>query len=151
MIQHIGKFAYSYDRETFKGSFDTRKEAVAAAVKSAMEMLNPPEAIYVGQRQAVDPGAAGHAEDIIERMRRTVFERHGERGADFLARVDEQQLADLDAAFEKTIQSWMERHQLGPHFERIGVVSEHPVPMGVSIATAATGTEVHEIGQSAEY
>jgi hypothetical protein len=132
-MNNIGKFAFSFDRESFRGSFDTRQQAINAGTTAAQDLSNPPEAIYVGVRQSIDPAATDHAEDVIDHMRRRVFERYGEKSADFLVRINEQQLADLDSAIEKTIFAWLQKQDLGPHFERIGGVTEHPV----TIVTAA--------------
>jgi hypothetical protein len=126
-MNNIGKFAYSFDRESFRGNFNTRQQAIDAGLTAAQDLGNPPEAIYVGARQAIDPGSSDHAETIIEKMRRRTFERYGDKSADFLAHVNEQQLADLDHSVQQTIATWLVQQNLTPAFERIGSVTEHPV------------------------
>ncbi|HMO26180.1 MAG TPA: hypothetical protein PKB10_07910, partial [Tepidisphaeraceae bacterium] len=66
----LGRFAYSLDHVTFKGNFETRAEALAAARRELETRDAPVEAIFVGRRVAVDPQTSDHADGVIASMRR---------------------------------------------------------------------------------
>ena len=126
----VGTFAYSYDRESFNGSKDTRQDALKEALQKAPEQDASPEMIYVGKRVPIDPGASGLAEMVIGAMRRRVRESTGFEGTnDYLLKVDEHTLAELDDELDRVIRSWLTKHDLGPKQSKITAISEHPVPM----------------------
>lgn len=122
-----GSFAYSFDRESFRGRFDSREEAIHAAEQAyRVEENLPAEAIYVACRVRVDPQTAGHADAVLADMRRRFVAADGD--PNWLRRIDDQQHADLDASLRRAIEAWLDRHGLWPPGERFEHISEHPLP-----------------------
>ena len=144
-----GTYAYSLDRESFSGIFNTRKEAFEAGCLAADRMHAQVTEIYVGQRVAGDPQANLHAWEVIKSMRERAHEAAGDDADSYLANVTEDQARDLDGALEATLQRWLANYKLSPTFHRIEAISEHPLP-SVAHATFGQSTEreVSEIGES---
>jgi hypothetical protein len=140
---HVNRFAYSFDRETFQGDFATREQAVVAGFKAAEELGAAVDAVYVGKKQAVNPLADHHAEDVVRGMRRRMLEKTGE--ANYLAAANEHVLADLDASIEASIVDWLTRHQLTPA-PKLTALSEHPLPMVSASAAESRRDEMKLLG-----
>jgi hypothetical protein len=120
----MNRYAFSVDRESFRGEYSTRELAVAAGLDAARELPSV-EAIYVGKKTPVDTQTDDHAETVVKSMRRRMLEEAGD--ANWLGRANEHVLADLDAALEHAIVDWLRRHQLTPA-DKITAISEHPIP-----------------------
>jgi hypothetical protein len=144
----VGKFSYSYDRETFRGLFDTRQDALKNGITNAFQQQSTPEAIYVGKRVPVDCGTSGLAEMILGTMRRKVRDELGDSGAQPLLRVNEHQLAELDDAIDKVIREWMSKHDLVPAQSKVMAISEHPVPQPAMTHKGNGTPEVSDLGES---
>ena len=144
-----GTFAYSLDRETYTGVFNTRDEAFHAGCYAAERLHANITEIYVGQRVAGDPQANLHSWEIIKCMRDRAREAAGDQANGFLSSVTEQQAADLDGAIEAVVTRWMNNYKLAPTFFRIEAISEHPVPT-VTHATFGKDDdgEVSDLGES---
>jgi len=56
----IGKYAFSFDRETFRGTFNSRQEALKAALEAAAHEADSPATVYVACRAPLDPHAQVH-------------------------------------------------------------------------------------------
>ena len=144
-----GTFAYSLDRETFTGIFNTRDEAFRAGCYAAERLHAQATEIFVGQRVAGDPQADLHAWELVKSMRERARATAGDDATGYLSHVTAEQARDLDGAIEATLLRWLANYKLGPGFFRIEAVSEHAVPC---VAHAGFGKtrddEVHEIGQS---
>jgi len=123
-----GCFSYSFDRETFHGNSDTRQDALKNALEKLNELSDSPEMIYVGKRVPIDPGASGLSELVISAMRRRVHDEIGGNEREYLMRINEHQLADLDENLSRIITGWLERYKLAPSHVKITAISEHPVP-----------------------
>lgn len=142
-----GTYAYSLDRESFYGVFNSRQEAFEAGC-AAVDRLNAAVTeIYVGQRVAGDPQANLHAWEVIKSMRQRARERAGEDAISYLAHVSESQANDLDGAIEAVILRWLGNYKLAPTFFRIEAISEHPVPTVTHASFGKGESEVTEIGQ----
>jgi hypothetical protein len=152
MSASTGRYVYSFDRETFIGSFPTRDAAYQAAVVKASGMENTPTEIFVGERIQGDPQTSGHARAILKEMTRRARATAGEQAYSFLRQVTEQEEADLDAALERTITEWLARHERLPTFFRVKGISEYPVPLMTGGATpmvrSPNNGEVHDLGES---
>jgi hypothetical protein len=135
-------YAYSFDRETFRGDFPTREQALEAGLRAAAGRSGMVEAVYVGRRVPVDAQVDHHAEDVVRSMRRRMQSRSGD-GA-YLAGANEHVLADLDAALARTIAGWLAKHGLTPA-ARVSSISEHPLPSVRAHATVRSD-EVQMIG-----
>jgi hypothetical protein len=114
------------------------------------ELENPPETIYVGKRVPVDPGSSGLAEMILGAMRRRVRDATGDASSQFLMRVNEHQLAELDDEIERVILAWLSKHDLMPTQSKIVAISEHPVPQPSMAASrnGEAGNEVSDLGET---
>jgi hypothetical protein len=122
-----GTFAYSLDRETYTGVYNTRDEAFRAGCQSAERLHSSVTEIYVGQRVAGDPQADLHAYELIKSMRTRARAAAGDDSTGYLRNVTAEQARDLDGAIEAVILRWLASHKLGPAFQRIEAVSEHPI------------------------
>ena len=118
-------YAYSVDRETFRGDFATREQALEAGLRSTAARSGMVAAVFVGRRVPVDPQADHHAEEIVRSMKRRMLSKTGD--ASYLAGANEHVLADLDAALARTIVGWLTKHDLAPA-ARVSSISEHPLP-----------------------
>jgi hypothetical protein len=141
-----GKFAYSFDRETFNGAFDSRQAALDAAMKVLRERSDMPEGIFVGQWAEPDPRSADHAESVVDAMRDR-WANSGAEGA-FLQKVTHQQLADLDHELDRTIRTWLAKHNLAPRPTKVRAVSEHPVPNVHHVAANMAEKETSLMGEA---
>src|SRR2546423_7906287 len=98
-----GTYAYSLDRETFTGIFNTRDEAFHAGCYAAERLHAQVNEIYVGQRVAGDPQADLHAWELIKCMRDRARAAVGDDAMTYLSHVTNEQAKDLDGAIEATI------------------------------------------------
>jgi hypothetical protein len=122
-----GTYAFSLDRETYTGVFNTRDEAFRAGCDAADRLHSSVTEIYVGQRVAGDPQADLHAWELIKSMRSRARAAAGDDSTGYLAHVTAEQARDLDGAIEAVVLRWLANHKLGPNFQRIEAVSEHPI------------------------
>jgi len=144
-----GTFAYSLDRETFTGIFNTREEAFHAGCYAAERLHANITEVYVGQRVAGDPQADLHAWELIKSMRDRARAGVGDDAAGYLGHVSESQAKDLDGAIEAALLRWLTNYKLMPSFFRIEAVSEHPVPTHTHAGFGKTrDDEVHDLGES---
>ena len=145
----VGKFSYSYDRETFRGLHDTRQDALKQGLTSLTEQQDRPEVIFVGKRDPVDAGTSGLAEMILGAMRRRLRDAAGDGASQSLLRINEHQLAELDDAIDKVLREWLNKHNLTPTQSKVIAISEHPVPQPSMTRANGNGTpEVTELGAS---
>ena len=139
------RYAYSFDRETFTGSFSTREKALADALVKCFKEEVPPPTVYIGQVIPPDPHAAGNAEDVIDNMRRRVRIDVGEAANSWLKNLTSQQIEELDVELKATILAWMTRHDLLPEHTKIGAISEHTVPSAPTVPSGSA-SEVQDLG-----
>src|SRR3954462_4881253 len=102
-----GTFAYSLDRQSFSGIFNTREEAFHAGCYAAERLHASITEIYVGQRVAGDPQADLHAWELIKSMRDRARANVGDDAAGYLKNVTNDQIKDLDGAIEATLHRWL--------------------------------------------
>ncbi len=141
-----GTYAYSLDRESFTGVYNTRAEAFQAGREAADRLGAQATEIFVGQRVAGDPQANLHAYELIKSMRQRARAATDEDVNDFLSTVTEAQAADLDGAIEAVITRWLANYKLAPTFFRIEAISEHPIPSVKHATFGKQDREVTEIG-----
>lgn len=148
----LPKFAYSFDRNSYTGPFDSREAAVAAGVARSRELgAAGIDCVCVGMIVPPDPQACGHAEEVIKNMVRRARAAAGESYEGYLTRVTEQQEAELDEAIERSIMDWLKKHELMPPFTKVRGVSEHPIPGERNARSGATdevrvGTSDYSVG-----
>lgn len=142
-----GTYAFSLDRESFSGSFNTRGEAFEAGCRAAERLHSQVTEVYVGQRVAGDPQADLHAWEVIKSMRSRARGAAGDDSTGYLKNVTAEQARDLDGAIEAVVLRWLNNYKLGPAFQRIEAISEHPMPC---VTYAGFGQrdndEVHDLG-----
>jgi hypothetical protein len=143
----LPKFAYSFDRETFTGSYDSRNQALAAALEHARKLGDGLSTVYVAVRVPGDPQASDHAETVIKCMARRAHQHVGDAAGGYLKRINDQQEAELDDALRDAILAWLTKHELGPTFFQIKSVSEHQIPT-IKQVQCGSSDEVHELGVS---
>jgi hypothetical protein len=122
-----GTYAFSLDRETYNGVYNTRDEAFRAGCAAAERLHSSVTEVYVGQRVAGDPQADLHAWELIKSMRSRARSAAGDDSTGYLKNVTAEQARDLDGAIEAAVLRWLANHKLGPAFHRIEAVSEHPI------------------------
>ena len=122
------QFAYSFDRQSFAGSFASRAEALARGLARSQELNGAVDTIYVGQRIAGDAQACGHAEAVIKSMRARAKAAAGDGADQYLRNVTDQEEASLDDALRDAIIDWLGRTERMPAFFTVKAVSEHAVP-----------------------
>jgi hypothetical protein len=145
----VGKFSYSYDRETFRGIHDTRQDALKEGLVTLAEQQDRPEVIFVGKRVPVDAGTSGLAEMILGAMRRRLRDAAGDGATQPLIRINEHQLAELDDAIDRVLRDWLAKYELTPTQSKVIAISEHPVPQPTMTRANGNGTpEVTELGES---
>ena len=143
-----GTYAYSLDRESYTGIYNTRDEAFRAGCLAAERLHSSVTEVYVGQRVAGDPQADLHAYELIKSMRTRARAAAGDDSTGYLAHVTAEQARDLDGAIESAVLRWLAAHKLGPSFFRIEAVSEHPLPCVTYAGFGQNGhdREVHDLG-----
>jgi hypothetical protein len=141
------KFAYSYDREDYSGSYGSPEQACQAAVANAERFTSPPTTVYVGTIVEADPQATDHAATIINNMSQRAHVDFGEPAARYLRNVTPAQTRELDEAIKETILAWLRGNKLMPTFVRVRGIREYPAPFpGADLRRAGDSSEVNEIG-----
>ena len=128
-MKNHGAYAYSFDRDVYTGSFDTRDAALNAALERVKWLPAPITTVYTAHVTSGDPLASGHAKVVVDRMTRAARERHGDDAQGYLKVVSPKQLHELDVSLETVIKSWLARNGLGPSFNTAQNVCEHAVPL----------------------
>jgi hypothetical protein len=143
------EFVYSFDRESWTGSYGSRKQAAEAGMAAAARHPDSIGSIYVGQKVVPNPRAFGHARQVLDNMIRRVRDDAGDSADDFLRSVTDQQVIELDGKLEQTVVQWLDANDLTPKFYHVEAISEHSVPLGRFVADEApTQSEVYELGES---
>ena len=145
------KFAYSYNGENYRGSFDGREEAFRRAMEYMGGLLTLPATIYVGRIVAADAHAKNLAPSVVREMASRARSRAGGPAgylaADYLSTVTPEQLRDLDASLEMSILGWLSKHGLAPTDFAVDSISEYATPPVRQVQPAKTD-EVKELGAS---
>ncbi|HEX3358534.1 MAG TPA: hypothetical protein VHS31_16285 [Tepidisphaeraceae bacterium] len=141
------RYAYSLDRVTFVGEFQSRSVALQAAMAAAQVLADPPTEVYVGLKVTGDPQTTGHAQSVLRSMSdraRTATDSAGQ----YLRKVGEQEEAELDEMLSKALTNWLTKHNLMPTFFNIESISEHSVRSQTRVVSQSEQNEVTEIGTS---
>jgi hypothetical protein len=139
-------FAFSFDRDTWSGSYPTRQQALDAALKALKDRSDVPEGIFIAQWVETDPQSTDHAEAVIEQMRDR-WHASSEAGS-YLDHVNEQQSADLDHEMDRCIRAWLAKHDLLPRPTKVRAISEHPVPNVHHVPVPTHERETSLIGEA---
>ncbi len=141
-------YAYSFDRESFRGRYHSRAEAVEAAQAALTNYPTSIEAIYVGRLVDREAPVEELSGSVIEQIKR----RHRERGnasglTDDLSTVtaDKDAREELDDRLFVVLREWLADHGClsGPGYEEI---SEHAPPLVSHVAATGATSEIGLIG-----
>lgn len=141
-----GQFGFSFDRETYRGSYASRQAALLAATEELKRREDLPAGIYIGQWCEPDLQSDHHAEPVVQAMRDRWRQSAGEEK--FLDKPTEQQLADLDYDLDRVIRQWLAKHSLLPRPTRVRAVSEHAIPLVRHVSEVAGARETSVIGEA---
>ena len=150
------RYAYSLNGENYEGVFGSREEALSAALDAAWDPtnLNPPQTVFVGRRVEADPHAAGHARTLLREMAWQAHDEVGAPAANYLNKLSDERIRELDAGIEHVVLDWLRRHDLMPKYFRMEGISEHPVPAAPAVqqtagdsSSSSSADEVHQVGQ----
>ena len=117
-------YTYSFDRETFRGRFETRDAARSAGEDALPKWPGPAEAIYVGRVIDHAPPLEGLAGPVLDVLR----ERAGEEAAAALNAASEKAGDDLDDRLARLVRAWLQKHDVFGE-SRVEEISEHPLPL----------------------
>jgi hypothetical protein len=132
------RYAYSLDREVFRGSYDSRRAAVAAAETALKDWPAMAEAIWVGRLVATMPRLDDLAETVLDELRDRPVD------GDPLADATDAQRDDLDTRLADLVREWIGDHHLAPP-PRVEEISEHALPL-IEHVTSGREREVELIG-----
>src|SRR5687767_14150785 len=99
------RYAYSLNGENYTGTFESREEALSAALDAAWDPtnLNPPQTVFVGRRVEADPHASGHARTVLREMAWQAHDEVGAPAASYLNKVGDAEIRELDRALEHVL------------------------------------------------
>jgi hypothetical protein len=138
-------YAFSFDRETFRGSYETRSAAVEAGEQALAAYPGPAEAIWVARAVRPEPRLNGLAETVLEAL----ADRMSDEGQDAV-QASELARDELDARMAALLHAWMRDHDLFPA-GGVEAVSEHPIRLIPHVDDEGTaGKEVSLIGEVGE-
>lgn len=115
------KVAYSFDNETYSGSFDTVSEACTEALRwlEYRKRYSPghmPVYVYIGECEFFKPSLSGTGWDIIDAIQCQAYdEGHGDHADGYLC-VSKEKLEELETGLEQVFQKWVEKYDLQPDF-----------------------------------
>jgi hypothetical protein len=145
------RYAYSLNGENYTGVYTSREEALSAALEAALDPanLNPPQTVFVGRRMEADPHASGHARTLLREMAWQAHDEVGAPAANYLNKVSDQHIQELDGAIGHVLLDWLHKHNLMPTYFRVEGISEHPVPLAPmkQQVSGDNNDEVHQVGQ----
>lgn len=119
-------YAYSFDRETWQGDFNSREEAMQTAIsdENTKEYL----AVYTGVAKLYTP--ALKSETVLDILKIEADEIAGIAAADWLKLEDisEEACSELEKTLTAAVMKWLEKHSLKPDFyESISSVQAHGI------------------------
>jgi hypothetical protein len=142
------QYAFSLNGENWFGALATRDEALAAAIQKCSGAADPPATVFVGERLQ-DEVCTDHLGQVVLQELRSRG-RGAEGPEERFGDVTASQLAELDAALEKALLGWQQKHPLTSSRFKVAAISEHltPVPhRGLRSTHNANGKkEVQDLG-----
>lgn len=119
-------YAYSFDRETWQGDFNSREEAMQAAMND--EHNKGCLVVYTGIAKLYTP--ALKSETVLDILKIEADEIAGIAAADWLKLEDisEEACSELEKTLTAAVMKWLEKHSLKPDFyESISSVQAHGI------------------------
>lgn len=107
-------YAYSFDRETWQGDFNSREEAMQAAMND--EHNKGCLVVYTGIAKLYTP--ALKSETVLDILKIEADEIAGIAAADWLKLEDisEEACSELEKTLTAAVMKWLEKHSLKPDF-----------------------------------
>ncbi|MEM7808052.1 MAG: hypothetical protein AAF561_08075 [Planctomycetota bacterium] len=131
-------YAFSFDRETFRGRYPSRADAVEAAERALLAYPGPVESIWVG-RTAIQRLPV---ENLAEMVLHEVAERQSDAGVEPISASTDAR-DELDARLAALLRAWADDHDLHAT-SGIEAVSEHPMQPVQHVSNK--GDAGHEVG-----
>ncbi len=131
-------YAFSFDRETFRGRYGSRAEAVEAAERSLNAYSGPVEAIWVGRTSTPTLPVDGLAEHVLD----VVADRQSDDNVEAITPGTDAR-DELDARLAALVRAWADDHNLLPT-SGVEAVSEHPIRPVAHVNDR--GVPGHEVG-----
>lgn len=119
-------YAYSFDRETWQGDFNSREEAMQAAMND--EHNKGCLVVYTGIAKLYTP--ALKSETVLDILKIEADEIAGIAAADWLKLEDisEEACSELEKTLTAAVMKWLDKHGLKPDFyESISSVQAHGI------------------------
>lgn len=119
-------YAYSFDRETWQGDFNSREEAMQAAMND--EHNKGCLVVYTGIAKLYMP--ALKSETVLDILKIEADEIAGIAAADWLKLEDisEEARSEIEKTLTAAVMKWLEKHSLKPDFyESISSVQAHGI------------------------
>lgn len=119
-------YAYSFDRETWQGDFNSREEAMQAAMND--EHNKGCLVVYTGIAKLYTP--ALKSETVLDILKIEADEIAGIAAADWLKLEDisEEARSEIEKTLTAAVMKWLEKHSLKPDFyESISSVQAHGI------------------------
>lgn len=135
------RYSYSYDRNTFYGSYPSRQEAYHAALNRMNSLTDQPEAVYTAERVQPNLQNTGHAGALVREMRERAELQCGEQAIDWLRNVPGKDIADLDEMLAQTIGAWLRKHEYQPTFFMVQHIAETAPLAEVSVGSIESMNE----------
>ena len=132
-------YAYSFDRETFRGEFDDRTAAVAAAERALPTWPAAAEAIYVGRLVRPQLPVADLGDVVLSEL----ADRRADSGQPPVA-ADADARDELDARLAALVRAWLDDHGLAGT-ARVEEISEHALPLIAHVPDHATADDEVEL------
>ena len=125
-------FAYSLNEENYHGKYDTREEAITAAILDEDAALADEVKLVLGQSiwtgKCVERTASNYfssINQILEDMQERSYDEIGEWCDNWLKGITDQQIEELSSDLVTIIDAWATKHVLHPKFYLIENIQEH--------------------------
>lgn len=119
-MNNCWKWSYKLEEyeqdECVNDVFDTKEEAIKAAIKAAKEFKS--EQIYIG-KAVQDAMPVIDVREVIDNIANDMYEAYGEVSYGYLDDVKNEQAMDLGKKLNAVLKEWLKNNNLEPDFYRI--------------------------------
>ena len=119
-MNNCWKWSYKLEEyeqhECVNDVFDTKEEAIKAAIKAAKEFKS--EQIYIGAA-IQDAIPVIDVDEVIDNIVNDMYEAYGEVTESYLDDVKSEQAIDLEKKLNAVLQEWLKNNNLEPNFYHI--------------------------------